>query len=438
MAVAKTYHLVTLGCPKNEVDSEHFERLLVGHLQPAADPESADAIIVNTCGFIEASQRESLEVIRTLAAKKRPGQRLIVAGCLTQIAGDRVRAEAPGVDHVFGVGQWVQVARLLEVDAEAVYDIPDTPARLRGPSAYLKVADGCDAPCTFCVIPRIKGRFRSLPLGALVREAQRLVEAGAREIVLVAQDTTAWGEDFGFAPGKGLPGLLRALSEAVGEDVWLRIMYAYPSRVTPELVQAMAELPNVVKYLDVPLQHGSPAVLRRMRRPHNLEKTFAMVRMLREAMPDIVLRTSLIVGFPGETDEEFAELEQFVRAIEFDHVGVFTYSRQPHTPAHDLPDQVPERVKVMRRERLMRIQRRIAARRARTFIGRELDLLVEGSGEDEDGRPVVAGRTYREAPEVDGLVIAYGRAEAGERVRVRIEAAGDYDLFGRLAEESAS
>ncbi len=438
MAIAKTYHLVTLGCPKNEVDSEHFERLLAGHLQPATDPESADAIIVNTCGFIEQSQRESLEVIRSLAARKRPGQQLIVAGCLTQIAGDRVRAEAPGVDHIFGVGQWAQVARLLEVDAEAVYDIPDTPARLRGPSAYLKVADGCDAPCTFCVIPRIKGRFRSVPLGVLVREAQRLVEAGARELVLVAQDTTAWGEDFGFAPGKGFPGLLRALSEAVGDEVWLRVMYAYPSRVTPELVQAMAELPNVVKYLDVPLQHGSPAVLRRMRRPHNPEKTFAMVRMLREAMPDIVLRTSLIVGFPGETEEEFAELEAFVRAIEFDHGGVFTYSRQPHTPAHDLPDQVPERVKAARRDRLMRIQRRIAARRARRFVGRQLDLLVEGSGEDEDGQPVVAGRTYREAPEVDGLVIAYGRAETGQRVRVRIESAGDYDLFGRITNEGGA
>ncbi|MCS7295197.1 MAG: MiaB/RimO family radical SAM methylthiotransferase, partial [Chloroflexota bacterium] len=308
MGVPRTYHLVTLGCPKNEVDSEHFERLLFGHLEPTPDPEAADAIVVNTCGFIEQSQRESLDVIRELAAKKRPGQRLIVAGCLTQIAGERVRAEAPGVDHIFGVGQWAQVARLLEVDADAVYDIPETPPQLRGPSAYLKVADGCDAPCTFCVIPRIKGAFRSVPLGVLVREAQRLAAAGAKEIVLVAQDTTAWGEDLGAAPGRGLPGLLRALSEAVGRDVWLRIMYAYPSRVTPELVATMAELPNVVHYLDVPLQHGSPAVLRRMRRPHNGEKTFAMIEMLRQAMPDIVLRTSLIVGFPGETEEEFAEL----------------------------------------------------------------------------------------------------------------------------------
>lgn len=432
MGVPRTYHLVTLGCPKNEVDSEHFERLLFGHLEPTPDPEAADAIVVNTCGFIEQSQRESLDVIRELAAKKRPGQRLIVAGCLTQIAGERVRAEAPGVDHIFGVGQWAQVARLLEVDADAVYDIPETPPQLRGPSAYLKVADGCDAPCTFCVIPRIKGAFRSVPLGVLVREAQRLAAAGAKEIVLVAQDTTAWGEDLGAAPGRGLPGLLRALSEAVGRDVWLRIMYAYPSRVTPELAATMAELPNVVHYLDVPLQHGSPAVLRRMRRPHNGEKTFAMIEMLRQAMPDIVLRTSLIVGFPGETEEEFAELEAFLRAIEFDHVGVFTYSRQPHTPAHDLPDQIPEEVKAARRDRLMRVQRRIAAKRARRFVGRVLDLLVEGTGEDDDGRPVIAGRTYREAPEVDGLVFAYGQAAIGERVRVRIEAAGDYDLFGRI------
>lgn len=432
MGVPRTYHLVTLGCPKNEVDSEHFERLLVGQLERTTDPAEADAIVVNTCGFIEASQRESLEVIRDLAARKRPGQRLIVAGCLSQIASELVRAEAPGVDHVFGVGQWYEVARLLEVDVDAVFDIPETPARLRGPSAYLKVSDGCDAPCTFCVIPRIKGRFRSLPLEVLVREARRLVAAGARELVLVAQDTTAWGEDLGFAPGRGLPILLRTLAETVGEDVWLRVMYAYPSRVTRELAETMAELRNVVHYLDVPLQHGSPSVLRRMKRPHNVDKTLEMVWMLRDTMPDVVLRTSLIVGFPGETEEEFAELMAFVRGIEFDHVGVFTYSRQPHTAAYDLPGQVPERVKASRRDQVMRLQRGIAARRARQFVGRQLELLVEGTGEDEDGRSVIVGRTYREAPEVDGLVIAYGSATVGERVRVRVEAAGEYDLFGRI------
>jgi ribosomal protein S12 methylthiotransferase len=414
------------------VDSEHFERILArGELLPVVDPREADAIVVNTCGFIEQSQAQSEAAIRDLAASKRPGQTLIVAGCMTQLYGSRVRSEVPEVDHVFGVGQWQEVARLLQVDVAAVHDIPEH-ARVHGPSAYLKISDGCDAPCTFCVIPKIKGGLRSAPAGLLVREARRLVEAGARELVLVGQDTTAWGEDLGMPVASGLPGLLRMLAEAVGPDTWLRLMYAYPSRVTPALVEAMAATPNVVHYLDVPLQHGSEAVLRRMKRPHNLEKVRAFITALRRAMPDIVLRTSFIAGFPGETEEEFGELLAFAREIEFDHAGCFTYSRQQWTGAFDLPDQVPDEVKRERRDQFMRQQQRIAAKRARRFRGKTLELLVEGTGEDEDGGPVVAGRTYREAPEVDGLVFARGRAKPGARVRVRIEETGEYDLFGRV------
>lgn len=433
MAVPRTYHLVTLGCPKNDVDSEHLERILTGgELLPVVEPAEADAIIVNTCGFIEQSQAQSMETVRQLAAAKREGQTLIVAGCMTQLYGRQVREEVSGVDHIFGVGQWQDVAKLLSVDVDAIYDIPESAARVTGPSAYLKISDGCDAPCTFCVIPKIKGQLRSAPAGLLVREAQRLVEAGARELVLVGQDTTAWGEDMGMAVGEGLPGLLRMLSEAVGPDVWLRLMYAYPSRVTPQLIETMAALPNVIPYLDVPLQHGSEAVLRRMKRPHNLEKVYRFIEQLRAAMPDVVLRTSFIAGFPGETEAEFKELLSFAKAIEFDHAGCFTYSRQRWTGAFDMPDQVPDEVKHERRERFMRQQRKIAARRARRFRGRELDLLVEGVGEDEDGDPVIAGRTYREAPEVDGLVFVSGHAEPGSRVRVRIEDTADYDLFGTL------
>jgi ribosomal protein S12 methylthiotransferase len=433
MTNPRTYHLVTLGCPKNDVDSAHFERLLAGgELLPVVDPAEAGAIIVNTCGFIEQSQAQSMEAIRQLAASKRDGQRLIVAGCMTQLRGAEVREAVPGVDHVFGVGQWQDIARLLSVDVHAIHDIPESNARVSGPSAYLKISDGCDAPCTFCVIPKIKGRLRSAPAGILVREAQRLVAAGARELVLVAQDSTAWGEDLGMAPGAGLPGLLTLLSEAVGPDAWLRLMYAYPSRVTPALIEAMATLPNVVHYLDVPLQHGSPAVLRRMKRPSNLDRVHAFIGELRSAMPDIVLRTSFIVGFPGETQSEFEELLAFARAIRFDHAGCFTYSRQQFTGAFDMEAQVPDDVKAERQDRFMRQQRKIAAKQARRFIGRTLDLLVEGTGEDEDGNPVVAGRTYREAPEVDGLVVARGTAAPGDRVRVRIDATADYDLFGRV------
>ena len=436
MAVPRRYHLVTLGCPKNDVDSAHLARLLEGgELVPVADPGEADAIIVNTCGFIEQSQAQSMAAVRELAAAKREGQVLIVAGCMTQLYGRQVKEETPGIDHVFGVGQWHEVARLLQVDVDAIYDIPESNVRVEGPSAYLKISDGCDAPCTFCVIPKIKGGLRSAPAGLLVREARRLVEAGAKELVLVGQDTTAWGEDLGMPVGSGLPGLLRMLSEAVGPETWLRLMYAYPSRVTPELIATMAELPNVVHYLDVPLQHGSEAVLRRMKRPHNLERVYRFIEELRRAMPDIVLRTSFIAGFPGETEAEFEELLAFARAVEFDHAGCFTYSRQQWTGAYEMEGQVPDEVKAERRARFMEQQQAISARRAARFIGRTLELLVEGEGEDEDGLPVVAGRTYREAPEVDGLVFARGRARPGERVRVAIEDASEYDLFGRVVRE---
>ncbi len=433
MAVPRTYHLVTLGCPKNDVDSEHLERLLTGgELLPVLQPGDADAIIVNTCGFIEQSQEQSMEAVRALAAGKRDGQTLIVAGCMTQLYGREVREQTPGVDHIFGVGQWQDVARLLSVDVDAVFDIPESNARVSGPSAYLKISDGCDAPCTFCVIPKIKGGLRSAPAGLLVREAQRLVAAGAKELVLVGQDTTAWGEDLGMRVASGLPGLLRMLSEAVGPDVWLRLMYAYPSRVSSELIEAMAGIENVVHYLDVPLQHGSEATLRRMKRPHNVERVRGFVAELRAAMPDIVLRTSFIAGFPGETQAEFQELLDFAREIRFDHAGCFTYSRQQWTGAFDMEEQVPDEVKHERRDRFMRQQRKIASKLAKRFVGRTLPMLVEGTGEDEDGDPVAAGRTYREAPEVDGLVFARGVASPGERVEIRITDSADYDLFGEL------
>lgn len=373
-----------------------------------------------------------MEAVRQLAAAKREGQQLIVAGCMTQLYGRQVKEETPEVDHIFGVGQWQDVARLLSVDVDAIYDIPESNVRVAGPSAYLKISDGCDAPCTFCVIPKIKGGLRSAPAGMLVKEAQRLVEAGAKELVLVGQDTTAWGEDLGMAVGTGLPGLLQMLSEAVGPDVWLRLMYAYPSRVSPALIETMAGLPNVVPYLDVPLQHGSESVLRRMKRPSNIAKVHQFIGELRKAMPDIVLRTSFIAGFPGETEQEFRELLAFAKEIRFDHAGCFTYSLQQWTGAYDMADQVPDELKHERRDRFMRQQQKIAAKRAQRFVGRTLELLVEGTGEDEDGDPVVAGRTYREAPEVDGLVFARGTAVPGSKVRVHIDEAAEYDLYGTL------
>jgi len=433
MPVPKTYHLVTLGCPKNDVDSEHLERLLTGgELLPVLQPEDADAIIVNTCGFIEQSQEQSMEAVRSLAAGKREGQTFIVAGCMTQLYGRQVKEETPAIDHIFGVGQWQDVARLLSVDVDAVFDIPESNVKVKGPSAYLKISDGCDAPCTFCVIPKIKGGLRSAPAGFLVKEAQRLVAAGAKELVLVAQDSTAWGEDLGLPVASGLPGLLEMLSDAVGPETWLRLMYAYPSRVSEKLIETMAALPNVLHYLDIPLQHGSEAVLRRMKRPSNVDKVYRFVEQLRAAMPDLVLRTSFIGGFPGETEAEFQELLDFAKAIRFDHAGCFTYSLQQWTGAFDMSDQVVEEVKYERRDRFMRQQRKIAGKLAKRFVGRTLPMLVEGTGEDEAGLPVVAGRTYREAPEVDGMVFARGSATPGDRVMVHIESSAEYDLFGSL------
>ena len=433
MAIPRTYHLVTLGCPKNDVDSEHLERMLTGgDLISVPMYEDADAIIVNTCGFIEQSQAESMEAVRELSTHKKDGQTLIVAGCMTQLYGRQVKEENPAIDHVFGVGQWQDVAKLLSVDVAAIFDIPESNAKVTGPSAYLKISDGCDAPCTFCVIPKIKGGLRSAPAGLLVKEAQRLVAAGAKELVLVAQDSTAWGEDLGMPVASGLPGLLKMLADAVGPETWLRLMYAYPSRVSPQLVEAMAAIPNVVHYLDVPLQHGSEATLRRMKRPHNVDRVYRFVEDLRKAMPDIVLRTSFIAGFPGETEAEFKELLDFAKAVRFDHAGCFTYSRQQWTGAFEMGEQVPDELKHERRDRFMQQQQRIAAKQAKRFVGRTLPMLVEGIGEDEDGNPVVAGRTYREAPEVDGLVFATGSAEPGSRVRVRIESSAEYDLFGSL------
>jgi len=339
-------------------------------------------------------------------------------------------AEVPEIDHIFGVESWPKVPALGEGldNREAV----SSPALERRVSAYLKIADGCSARCSFCVIPKIKGALRSAPAGLLVREAQRLVAAGAKELVLVGQDTTAWGEDLGLPVASGLPGLLRTLAEAVGPDVWLRLMYGYPSRVTEPLIEAMAAIPNVVHYLDVPLQHGSEATLRRMKRPHNVDSVHRFIGSLRKAMPDVVLRTSFITGFPGETEAEFKELLDFARAVRFDHAGVFTYSRQQWTGAFDMAAQVEDEVKHDRRDRLMRAQRTIATKRAKTFVGRTLPMLVEGTGEDEDGSPVVAGRTYREAPEVDGLVFARGTATPGDRVSVRVDSSSDYDLFATL------
>jgi ribosomal protein S12 methylthiotransferase len=427
------YHIVTLGCAKNVADSERIARVLGdgAHLE-VPRPGEADVVIVNTCGFIDASKEESVNTILELAAGKRDGQQLVVAGCLTALHGAELRVEVPEIDAVFGAEDWAGIGAYAETIVpvaleEPPFHIPETTINRR-PSAYLKISDGCNAPCTFCIIPKMKGKLHSTPADEIVAEAQRLAAQGVREIVLVAQDSTDYGRDLGLRDA--LPDLLERLSAAVPEVPWLRIMYAYPGHVTRRLAETMARLPNVAHYIDIPLQHGSEGVLRRMKRPSNTSMVREMLAMLREAMPDIAIRTTFIVGYPGETEAEFAELLAFVREMAFDHVGCFTFSPQSESPAAHEPDPVPKRVKKRRQRQLMEVAQQVSLIKNRAMTGREIDVLVESSSTSRDGYDVgfVVGRSYRDAPEVDGLVLLEGDFARGDFIRARVTQALAYDL----------
>lgn len=433
-------YFATLGCPKNEIISDNMAQLLVkaGHVL-VENPRSADALLVNTCGFIQSARLESSQTVLKLAEQKKDGQKLVVLGCWPQLVGAQIVADVSAVDGVLGVRRWMEIDRLLKcldagVEQRIVWldDPPDSssaflagqPLRGRpGASAYVSIADGCSAGCAFCSIPKIKGKLRSRPVTDILDEVRYLVDGGARELILVAQDTTAYGLDRGEE--NGLPTLLRQILRSAPDLVWLRLMYAYPQHVTPQLVGTMAEEPKICHYLDLPLQHAHPQTLQRMRRPHNIMEVRRTLTALRTAMPDIALRTSFIVGYPGETEEEFRTLLDFVEEVAFDKVGVFMYSREAGTPAYDLPAQVPQLVKEERHNRLMLLQQDVSLERNRAQIGRELDVLVEGQG---DG--ISVGRSYRDAPEIDGLVIFKRHAPVGKFVRVRISGAGTYDLTG--------
>ena len=424
------YQIVTLGCPKNTTDSDRIARTLEqqGHraVQQRAD---ADLVILNTCGFIDDAREESRQAAEILGAERSADQQVIVTGCWSQIEREQV-IEIDGIDATFGIEAWSQIANHAGT-VEAERDIPETSLSI-GPSAYLKISDGCARPCTFCNIPGIKGRqFRSVEPDALVQEARHLVARGAREVVLVAQDSTAYGAEWGDA--NGLARLIERLAAESGAD-WLRLMYAYPGFVTPSLVEAMSQTPQVCNYLDIPLQHGSTSVLRRMKRPHNMGMVRGTLDRLRIAMPDIAIRTTFIVGFPGETDDEFAELLDFAAEAEFDRAGAFMYSPQEGTPAAHMSEQIPEDVKQARHEELMLLLADISASKNERQVGRELQLLVESEpGQTtEDGDPVIAGRTYREAAEVDGLVFALGEANPGEIVNVEIADSLGHDLWAEL------
>ena len=426
------YHIVTLGCPKNTTDSARIARTLedAGH-QPTPDRRDADLVLLNTCGFIDDAKQESAQAASLLAAERERGQRLFVTGCWSQIERERVQSTVD-VDAIFGIEAWDEIRAAIGNGAAPLErDIPAAGLAQAGqPSAYLKISDGCARPCTFCNIPQIKGRqFRSAAPDALIAEARELTDRGARELVLVAQDSTSYGWE--WSDPDGLARLLERLAAEVPAARWLRLMYAYPGFVTPALIETMAAVPQVCHYLDIPLQHGSPSVLRRMKRPHNMRMVRETLERLRAAMPDIAIRTTFIVGFPGETKREFAELLDFCREARFDRAGAFTYSPQPDTPAATMDGQLSERVKQRRHRRLMTLLETIAAERSEEQVGRELEILVESEpGQTtEDGAPVFAGRSYREAPEVDGLIFCDGAASPGAMPTVRITQSLGHDLW---------
>ena len=441
MSVSR-FHLVSLGCAKNTVDSHSMAELLARagyHATPTAD--DADILLVNTCGFIGPAKDESYAVLQSLAGAKRPGQLLIAAGCLTQRYGAEVLRRAPGIDGLLGTRRWMDILTVVQSlrerrGAGPLYHLPEAPTvgldeqeaprvAVQGPSAYLKIADGCRRPCAFCAIPLIKGTAVSRPLHAIVREARQLRDQGVKEIVLIAQDTTDYGHDLGLKDGLAL--LLEELVAAAPEVEWMRVLYAYPGYVTDRLIEVMATHPQIVPYLDMPLQHAHRSTLLRMRRPANTEWVLRTIEKMRAALPDLALRTTFIVGYPGETEEEFQVLLDFVREMRFDRVGVFKFSFEPGTTSEPLGDPVSAEVKEDRRDRLMRLQQPISLERNQSFVGRTLPVLIEGHG---DG--ISLGRSYRDAPEIDGMVVVEGEIPVGEMAPVRITGALPYDLSGQV------
>jgi ribosomal protein S12 methylthiotransferase len=412
-----------------------------------ADPDDASVLLVNTCGFIEAARRESIGALRELAELKGKNQLLIAAGCMAQRYGDQVVEWAPGVDGVIGTRRWMDIVPFIRKlrrrkHPQPLYHLPEEAetvgtdekgvirTAVQGSSAYLKISDGCRRPCAFCAIPQIKGTHVSRPPQKIVAEAVRLQEAGVQELIIIAQDSTDYGHDLGMK--NGLSQLLKMITEAAPDIPWIRIMYAYPGYVTDELIETMASSPQIVPYLDIPLQHGHRETLKRMRRPANIDWVYRTIEKLRGAMPEIAIRTTFIVGYPGETEEEFQGLLDFVRDLEFDRVGAFTYSYEASTPSADIAPLVPPEVKEARQEAVMALQQQISLAKNQAQVGRTLDVLVEGYG---DG--ISVGRSYRDAPEIDGMVIAPGELPLGEIVPVRIDGAMTYDLTGYPALDDA-
>ena len=436
----KTFYIESLGCAKNSVDSRSMAELLdMAGYEECFQAEDSDLIIVNTCGFIQPAKEESLQVLRDFAREKRPGQYLVAAGCLGEREKQQLAAQVEGLDAALGTRRWSEIVAVVEKlrqpgDSPYFYfpptkqiiesSEPIVRAALEGSSAYLKIADGCDRGCAFCAIPLIKGPMFSRPIPEILADAQALAEAGAKEVILIAQDTTTYGRDLGLKDG--LATLLGELAVTVPEILWIRVMYTFPGMHAEPLIDLMAADNNILPYLDIPLQHAHPDVLKRMQRPSDMKWVRDTLAKFRKAIPDVALRTTFIVGFPGETEAEFQELLDFTAEMRFDHVGIFPYYHEADTPAFALVDTVPQEVKDERIQRLAALQEEISHANNEEWIGRELDVLIEGTG---DG--ISVGRSFRDAPEIDGLVLLDEVLTEGELVRVQVTGALTHDLMAQ-------
>ena len=438
---------VSLGCDKNLVDSEMMITSLRKDGFTITDrEEDAEIIVVNTCCFIGDAKEESINTLLEMASYKEDGKcrLLVAAGCLAQRYHEEIRTEIPEVDVIIGTMGYEEMGTTLRdalkekgvVESIRSIDYLPTPLTDRdntsgGSYAYLKIAEGCDKCCTYCIIPKVRGHYRSVPMDNLIKQAQHLTENGVKELILVAQETTLYGTD--LYGRKSLPELLEKLSE-VEELRWIRILYCYPEEITDELIDAMKRLPKVCHYLDIPIQHGADTILKKMGRRTDRAQLTRMVGKLRTEIPDIALRTTLITGFPGETEEDFEEMKEFVRQMRFERLGVFTYSQEEDTPAAEMEDQIPEEIKEERRDIIMAMQQEIAFENNELRIGEEMDVMIEGYLPDDD---IYVGRSYMDAPDVDGCVFLSTRwhLETGDYVRARIVQAQGYDLIGEVIEE---
>lgn len=434
---------VSLGCDKNLVDSEVMLGLLrEKDYEITNDEQLADIVIVNTCCFIGDAKEESINTILEMAELKKTAnvKVLIVTGCLAQRYQSEIREEIPEVDAVLGTMSYDDICETIEqaLKGHVVEEykdlsyLPDTDGKrvntTGGYYSYLKIAEGCDKHCTYCIIPKVRGSYRSVPMKKLLKEAEELAKTGVKELILVAQETTVYGKD--LYGEKRLPELLRRLCKIEGLQ-WIRLLYCYPEEITEELIQVIKEEPKICHYLDMPIQHGSDNILKRMGRRTNQAELKQIVKRLREEIPDICLRTTLISGFPGETQAQHEELIEFIRELRFDRLGVFPYSPEEDTPAAEFPDQLPQEVKELRRDEVMQVQQKIAFEAAEQMLYKKVQVLIEGKLPEDN---VFIGRTYRDAPNVDGYIFVNSNRElmSGEMVTVFITDAKEYDLIGEV------